>query len=46
MHSIGSISVVIYTKFYQNANHRLRENVKKYIINNDFGVALPPNTVY
>ena len=39
--SIGSMSAVIYTKFYQITNHRSRENVKKYVINNDFDVTLP-----
>ena len=38
---IGPISVVIYTKFYQNTNHRSRKNVKKSVKNNDFDLTLP-----
>jgi len=40
VNSIGSISVGIYTKYYQYINHP-RDNLKKSVINNDFDVTLP-----
>ena len=43
---IGKFSVVIYTKFYQNIKHRLRNTVKKYIINYDFDVTLTAGKFY
>ena len=36
---IGTISKVMDTKFYQNINHRSRDNVKESVINNNFDVA-------
>ena len=44
--SIGTISVVIYTKFRKKINHRSRDSIKEAVINNDFNVTLPSGRRY
>ena len=43
---IGTYSMVNYSNYYQNTNHRSWDNVKEHVINNDFDVTFPSGRRY